>query len=106
MLLLSLLIAALPTSSGSARAAKAASMVSEESLGLQFYRSVRTTVAAMGMWMAESVRFRAAAPPAASTYEPMTAHLSPEPPFIDADGPYCYGGCGRVTNLELDGSGR
>ena len=84
MLVLSLLIAALPASSSSALAARAAGTVSEESLPLHFYRSVQSTFAAIGMWMAENLRSNAAAPPTASTYEPVTAHLSPEPPFIDA----------------------
>jgi YD repeat-containing protein len=83
MLVLSLLIAALPASSGSARAAKAARTVSEESLPLQLYRSLRTTVAAIGMWMAENVRSTTVTT-TASTYEPVSAYLSPEAPFIDA----------------------
>ena len=84
-LVLSLLLAALPVSSGRTRAvgtAKTTSTVSEESLPLQFYQSMRLTVAAIGTWMAESLRSKPAAP--ASTYQPVTAYLSPAPPFIDA----------------------
>ncbi len=86
VLVLSLLIAALPASSGPARATNARKdfdSVSEESLPLQFYRSLRTTLAAIGIWMAEGLRSKAPER-LESTYQPATAYLSPAPPFIDA----------------------
>jgi YD repeat-containing protein len=84
VVLLSLLIAALPVSSSRTRATAAGSTAGsvQESLPLQFYRSVRTTFAAIGTWMSESLRSKSAAP--VSTYEPVTAYISPAPPFIDA----------------------
>lgn len=81
VLVLSLLIAALPGSSGRVRATNTTNAVSAESLPLQFYRSLRTTLAAVGIWMAEGLRSEK---PAESTYQPVTAYLSPAPPFIDA----------------------
>lgn len=84
LVLLSLLIAALPGSSGRARAngTRTTAGSAQESLPLQFYRSMRTAFAAVGTWMAESLSSESAAP--ASTYQPVTAYLSPAPPFIDA----------------------
>jgi YD repeat-containing protein len=86
VVLLSLLIAALPASGGRTRASSngaTAVTVSQESLPLQFYRNVRTTFAAIGTWVAENLRSASASPPV-NTYQPVTAYLSPEPPFIDA----------------------
>ena len=80
---LSLLIASLPGSSGRARATSTGSSSSQQSLPLQFYRSVRTTLAAIGSWMAESLRSKSTEP-VRSTYHPVVAYLSPAPPFIDA----------------------
>jgi YD repeat-containing protein len=85
VLVLSLLIAALPASSGRARATEmtsTAGTVAEASLPLQFYRNARTAFAALGTWIAAGVRSGPAEP--ASIYEPVTAYISPAPPFIDA----------------------
>lgn len=84
LVVLSLLIAALPGTSGRTFATSSRKTLSpvQQSLPLQFYGSVRTTVAAIGAWMSEIVRSEPAEP--ISTYQPVTAYLSPAPPFIDA----------------------
>ena len=83
LVVLSLLIAALPASSGRtlASSGKTVSVV-QESLPIQMYRSVRTTFAAIGTWITDGLGSKRSEP--VSTYEPVTAYLSPAPPFIDA----------------------
>lgn len=86
VLVLSLLVMAVPGSNShtrETRSARTKSTVSEKSLTLQFYGGVQATFAALGAWMAENLLSRSPELEL-STYQPVTAYLSPAPPFIDA----------------------
>ncbi|HEX6044941.1 MAG TPA: DUF4157 domain-containing protein [Pyrinomonadaceae bacterium] len=81
LLVLSLLIAALPGTTGNTQSVKTTNAVSK-SLSAQVFRDVRAAVASLGGWIAEKLNPSSTQPPVIANH-PVTAFIPP-PPFLDA----------------------
>jgi YD repeat-containing protein len=81
----SLLLASLTASAGTKEVVNRQSRTHAQatiSLPSQLYRSVSTTVASIGSWMASFIATESSAN--SSPYQPVAAHITPAPAFIDA----------------------